>query len=477
MDIISIKFALFSATSIVIFHLIASKYRIGFLALLSCGFIAAFNYYLLPYVLLFALINYLIGQKIPFSKHKIALFRTGIVVNLSQLIILKYSSFTIDPFLRIFVSEASVSKLAEIMVPVGVSYFTLQGIGYLINIKMGWENPEGSFLKFLLYITFFPKFLSGPVERSNHFITQLDFNKGIGERQISDGLRIILIGVFKKVAIANQLGPYVFNSMTNTTYTDGLTSWVIFIIQPLYLYFDFSGYTDIAIGIARLFGIELLPNFNRPFFAENVSTFWKRFHISLSSWFNDYIFRQISFKYRKWGVWASAYAVILTWVLFGIWHGAGWTFMLIGVLQAVAINYEFFTKRIRIRLFSGIPVVVNRWFSRIVTYLFYSLSMILFFSPDVKTALTFLGKLTRFSGETPFDDISVKPFSVLLFIPIMLGIELLQNDYQTAYEKLDTLWSGSKKTKRILRWTMYSVLLTIIYITGLKSQQFVYANF
>jgi len=253
--------------------------------------------------------------------------------------------------------------------------------------------------------------------------------------------------------------------------------WLLIIIQPLCLYFDFSGYTDMAIGVAKLFGIDLLPNFNKPFFAENMTNFWKRFHISLSSWFNDYIFRQTGFKYRRWGVFASIYALFLTWMLFGIWHGAGWTFLLIGALQTIAISYEFFTKKIRLKIFSGIPLIVNSWISRILTYLFYSLCMVLFFSPDVKTAIGFLSKLTRFTGASPFDDISTKPFGVMIFIPVLLGIEFLQNDYPKVYAKLETCWSRDEKLQRILRWTVYSVVITIIYINGLKSQQFVYANF
>jgi D-alanyl-lipoteichoic acid acyltransferase DltB (MBOAT superfamily) len=117
------------------------------------------------------------------------------------------------------------------------------------------------------------------------------------------------------------------------------------LIQPLYLYFDFSGYTDIAFGIARAFGIELRPNFNRPFMSQSMTEFWKRFHISLSSWFHDYVFIRTSYRYRRYGKKASVFALFLTWVLFGIWHGAGWNFMLLGFLQVLAIYYEFSTKK------------------------------------------------------------------------------------------------------------------------------------
>lgn len=478
MGIISLKYALLVLASVIIYYVLIPKYRTGLLVLVSCGFIASFSIPGLIDVSVFALSNFLIAKYIPRSKYKIALFRTGIILNLGHLILLKYSSFAIDPLFQFVDSSIRLSKLSEIVIPIGISYFTLQGIGYLVNVKMGWEKPEKDFFSFFLYIVFFPKFISGPIERSNRFMPQLKDSKTFNKEQFESGLRIVLTGVFKKVAIANQLAPYAINSMTNTTYSEGYTMWVIFLLQPLYLYFDFSGYTDIGIGVAKMFGIDLMPNFNRPFFSENMTTFWKRFHISLSSWFNDYIFKQISFKYRKWGVYASLYALAITWLLFGIWHGAGWTFMLIGVLQVIAITFEFFTKGWRIKLFSRIPTSYNNWISRGLTYLFYCLCMVFFFSPDVRTAVTFLGKLTRFgNASNPFDDISIKPFSVLVFIPVLFLIELLQNDYSQVFKRLEAFYLHNSRTRKIMRWMLYSVMMTIIYIIGLKSHQFVYANF
>ncbi|MBK7480417.1 MAG: hypothetical protein IPI69_12330 [Bacteroidales bacterium] len=188
---------------------------------------------------------------------------------------LKYSTFAIDPLLNLIGLRIELSKLSEIILPIGISYFTLQGIGYLINIKNGWEKPEKDFLYFFQYIIFFPKFLSGPVERSNHFLPQLRKNINISDLYLADGAKLVLIGYFKKVAIANQLSSYAL-SVYSFDQAGGCLSWVLFIIQPLYLYFDFSGYTDIALGISKMFGIDLLPNFQRPFFAENVTTFWKK---------------------------------------------------------------------------------------------------------------------------------------------------------------------------------------------------------
>jgi D-alanyl-lipoteichoic acid acyltransferase DltB (MBOAT superfamily) len=476
MSIVSIKYVLFVLGSLVLFYLIKPRFRNIFLALLSCVFIAAYTYTGLAYVLLFSLFNYYIGLLLSRTKSIVPIFRTGIAINLLQLVLLRYASFAIDPFIHLLNSDIHIARIAEVIVPLGISYFTLQGIGYLINVKMGWEKPERNYIDFLLYIIYFPKFLSGPVERSNHFLPQVKANKSFDSFQVTEGMKLALIGFFKKVAIANQLSPYSL-SVYNYDNAGGSISWMLLIIQPLYLYFDFSGYTDIALGISKMFGINLFPNFQRPFFAENVSTFWKRFHISLSSWFNDYVFRQVSFRYRKWGVYASVYAVFLTWILFGIWHGAGWNFMLIGLLQALAIIYEFFTKKARVYLFSKFPSVINVWLGRLVTYLFYCLSLVFFFTPNVKSGIGFLKNLSSISGPSPFSDISIKPFQVLIYIPLFLFLELLKNDYPKTNRRIEEIWFADNRYGRFLRWSLYSVMITIIYISGFKSQQFVYANF
>lgn len=477
MGIISLPFALSSIISILIFYSLNYKYRIGFLTILSFGFIAGYNYYLLFYVVVFALINYLIGIKIPVSKFKIALFRTGIIFNLSQLILLKYASFAIDPVFQAFNSNLQVSRLSEIIIPIGISYFTLQGIGYLINIKMGWEKPEKRLLNFLLYIVFFPKFLSGPIERSNHFLPQLNINKPFNEKDVTDGLRIALFGFFKKVAIANQLSPFINSSYTNLNSIDGSLLWVLMLIQPLYLYFDFSGYTDIAIGFAKTFGIDLLPNFNRPFLSENVTTLWRRMHMSLSLWFNDYVFKQVSFRFRRWGKYASVFAVFITFTLFGIFHGAGWNFMFLGFAQALAINYEFFSKKQRRIIFSKLPNSIRIWSGRLFTYLFFSVSHVFFFAPNLNSAFTFFSKLTRISDSVMKGAYLAIPLSFWIFVVIYFFVEVIQNDYIDFSNKLKNFWSGEKKKSILFRWTVYSGALAIILVLGSEVQQFIYAQF
>ncbi len=477
MQIVSLSFIFVTIFAIYVYYLLKHDHRVFFLAVLSCGFILSFSPLLLIYVIIYSLINYYLGILGGSARWKKIAFRVGIFVNLLQLAIMNYASFAIDPVLNLFGSDFKVSSLSDIIVPIGISYFTLQGIGYLINIKMNWEKPESNFINFFLYISFYPKFLSGPIERSNQFLPQLKAGITFNEQEVSSGLRLALIGLFKKVVIADQLSPLVIKMYAALNQIDGSVLWLLVVLQTLYLYFDFSGYTDIALGISRSFGIKLTPNFNRPFFAENVTTFWKRFHISLSSWFNDYIFRQISFKHRRWGVIASAYAVFLTFFCFGLWHGAGWNFMVLGILQAIAINFEFFSKKWRVKLFAKLPYFFRALIGRVVTCIFFGISLVFFFSPDFASTMLFFSKINFQSANHLQNWINEIPYSVYIFILIYFAFEYINNDFTSISLKLLQFMSGSSKIKMMFRWTVFSIMLLGIIISWNKGEQFIYSHF
>lgn len=459
MDIISLPYVLLAIIAIFIYYLLNHKYRNVYLAILSSCFVAGFSIYLLAYVLAYAFINYYIGLKIPAASSKKLLFRTGIIFNLLQLTLLRYSSFAIDPVLELFNSNIQVSRLAELIVPIGISYFTMQGIGYLVNIKMGWEKPEKKFTNFFLYITFFPKFLSGPIERSNHFLPMLKAGKEYKEENVLAGLKLVLSGFFKKVIIANHLATTVASAYAGIDNAGGLNVLLVVLVQPLYLYFDFSGYTDIALGIAKAFGIDLLPNFNRPFLSENITTLWRRMHMSLSLWFNDYVFKQTSFKLRKWGKYAAVAAVFVTFTLFGIWHGAGWTFMIMGFLQAAAINYEFFTKKWRIRIFAKMPGSLKLWTGRIGTYLFFGFSHIFFFSPDIRTAFTAFSKLQYINVFSDVNFMKGPLIFGLFFAVLFMAYEVLETDFEGLYNKIKNKYWIQYKPLRIAVYYIAAILI------------------
>ncbi|HPK05216.1 MAG TPA: MBOAT family O-acyltransferase [Bacteroidales bacterium] len=461
MEITSIIFIAIAIICAFIYYLLNNKLRVSFLVLMSCGFIATYSYILLVYVLFYAAFNFFVAKRIRNSTHGKTLYRIGIFVNLTQLIVLRYATFAIDPVIHLFNSDINISGISRIIIPLGISYYTLQGIGYLINVKMKWEEPEENFLSFLLYICFFPKFISGPIERSNHFIPQLKSLNNNYEN-IINGLKITLFGFFQKVVIANQLAPLITDTYSNMGMYGGIELWTVLLIQPFYLYFDFAGYTNIAIGIAKMFGIELLPNFNRPFLSENVTTFWKRFHMSLSLWFHDYIFRQFSFKYRKLGIWAAVIGVFVTFFLFGIWHGAGWNFMVLGLLIAAAINYEFFTKRQRIKIGSKIPGYLNKMIGRFFNYFFYGICLVFFFAPDLNTSLQFfplLFKNVSASASIPIDNLT---WFALFCGLLLLSLEYLQEDFKNLHGKLDTVFNKNTALRVFVYYTMTLAVLAFI---------------
>lgn len=460
MDIASLKFAFWAIVSVFIYYFLPFRFRVAYLVILSCLFCATYDIYLPVYLAVYAALNFFIAQKLPSHPSKKALFRLGIVLNLTQLILIRYASFAIDPILELFGTDIKVSVLSSIIIPIGMSYYTLQGIGYLINVKMGWEKPEKNFLRFFLYIIFFPKFISGPIERSNLFLQQFPLKNEFDSSNLTEGFRLALLGFFKKIIIANHLGNSISQLYSCTDDYMGYQIIALILLQPLYLYFDFSGYTDIALGFARAFGIKLSPNFNKPFLSENMTIFWRRFHISLSSWFNDYVFKQTSFRLRRLKGKATVIAVFLTWILFGIWHGAGWNFMVLGVLQALAIYYEFRTKNFRNKLFSLIPGYSRQLAGRLFTYCFYALSLTFFFAPDLPSVWRVFSEI---SSPLEIQKISLLNKSLLFsmaLVVIFLLYEVLQNDFNSVYRKIHMLWVNNKAVRIIVYYAGLFLILT-----------------
>lgn len=477
MEITSFIFILFSALAIFAYYLLKQKYRVLFLTLLSCGFIATYSHTLLLYVLVYTLINYFIGILLPRSKRKKSLFIFGIVINITQLVLLKYVSFTIGPLFQLLNISWDASAISRLIIPVGVSYFILQGIGYLMNVNLGWEKPERNLLHFLLYNVFFPRFISGPIDRSNRFLPQLREKQAFSKENLTEAFRLVLFGLVKKVVIANQLSTIVFGSFDTANSSESYHLLIAMLAQPLYLYFDFSGYTDIAIGIAKGFGINIPMNFNRPFLAENMTNFWKRFHASLSSWFNDYIFMRTMFKYRKLKQTATTIALFVSWILFGIWHGAGWNFMFLGVLQALAVYYEFRTKRRRFKAFSKLPVFYAKWIGRICTYFFYSFSLVFFFAPDLRSAFLFFARMPQSGGPLPESMSDPKFLLVLVFIVIVMILEIIKEDFDKASNKFELAWNGQRWVNVGFRWMMYYVMIVLIMMYNTQNMEFVYVQF
>jgi alginate O-acetyltransferase complex protein AlgI len=481
MEFYSYRFLIFLILSLISYYLVDKQYKWLVISVFSLYFIYAYSAIYVVYPLLFSFINYgggLLLEKTESARKRKWFYFILIWLDIGGIIFFRYINFVIENInglVHIFARQTSIPFVENIIVPLGISYFSFQGIGYLIRVYKKQEKAEHHLGFFLSFTLFFPKFISGPIERSNRFLKEIREDSQFSYDDIVIGLRRLLWGAFKKVVVANNLGTMVYNIYGNTEEYTGIPLILLFLLQTIHLYFDFSGYTDMALGVAKMFGFNLMENFKRPFFAQSVSDFWRRYHISLSSWCNDFIFMQIIFKRRKWKKWASMYGVLITFLVVGVWHGANWTFIVLGFLQALAINYEFLTKRKRLAIAKKIPQKVNVLVSRVLVYLFYSFSLLFFYSKSLDQVGYILGNM--FKGiNFQFSGYNLGPSRIDLVVAFLGILTVLLYEYNI--EKGNDAYDWF--VNRIPRWVrvlaFYLVILGIAYYGG-NQQVFVYQQF
>ncbi|MEZ5083410.1 MAG: MBOAT family O-acyltransferase [Bacteroidales bacterium] len=474
----SFYYFVFLGVTFVLFYSF-KKYRWFILFLASLFFIGTISPNLIFFALLFSILNYFLGISLETTKNKVykkRIFWLGISLDIGLLASFKYINFVFENLnfiLRLFPEVASIPYI-NIIVPLGISYYTFQALGYLIRINRGAEKAEHNFGIFATYLLFFPKFLSGPVERSNHFFPQINSSLDFQKDNISTGLRLFLWGMFKKDVIGNNLAGPVMLVYGDVENYHGIPLIIVFLLQTVHLYCDFSGYTDMALGSARIFGIQLGDNFNRPFFAKNVGEFWRRWHISLSSWCNDFIFTPFIVKYRKLKNKAAILGIFITFFVIGIWHGAKWTFVILGILQGIAISYEFYTKRKRITLAKKLQKKWVVFFSRIFTFLFFCLTLIFFNANSVSDAFYYITHLFsgiewKFSGHDLVYDKNSFIVGIVGFLFIFI-IEYFNEQGEDLMKKFIHL-------PLLVRWTGYYALIILIYLYGGGDEAFVYLKF
>ncbi len=289
-----------------------------------------------------------------------------------------------------------------------------------------------------------------------------------------EGGKLILWGLVKKIIVADTLGLILNKVYGNIDKFEGVPLLIVFILQPIRLYFDFSGYTDMAIGIAKCFGLKLSENFNRPFFAKTVGEFWRRWHMSLSLWCNDFIFNRLLLKYRKQGNKAFVYAVFLSFFIIGIWHGAKWTFVILGILQGIALTYEFYTKKWRQKLILTMPKSISAIVSRSLVYLFVCFFLIFFYANNTGDAwyfITHLFKINNFQTTTFGFNVSKIEFA----ISVMMAIIFLFIEWKIECKKFSIEKFG--RVPVVLRWSLYYMAVFAIVYFSKNQNVFVYGQF
>lgn len=306
----------------------------------------------------------------------------GIVVPLVVLGFFKYFNFFIESFAQLFNIEST--NTLNIILPIGISFYTFQCLSYIIDVKRKEIAAESDFINLALYISFFPHLIAGPIVKAAYFLPQLKENRTITTASVETGIQIFVFGLFKKVVLSDNLSVFVDDVFLRTDIYSGLSVAMAVIAYSLQIYFDFSGYSDMAIGCAKIFGYDFGKNFNLPYVSKNVSEFWKRWHISLSSWLQSYLYIPLGGN-RK-GTARTYLNLIITMVLGGLWHGANWTFVIWGLLHGVALCINKAFRKIFHHSKDYKGTVAGNIVSIMITYIFVCFCWIFFRADSLSQA-------------------------------------------------------------------------------------------
>lgn len=403
-------------------------------------------------------------------------FWLSITVNLGFLGIFKYFNFFTESFanaISYFGLNINPWSL-KIILPVGISFYTFHGLSYVIDIYKGRIKAEKNFVDYSVFVSFFPLLVAGPIERATHLLPQIKKKRFFNSSNAIDGLRQILWGLFKKIVIADQCAVFANEIFNNSADYSGSTLVLGALFFTFQIYGDFSGYSDIAIGTAKLFGINLLRNFAFPYFSRDIAEFWRRWHISLSSWFKDYLY--IPLGGSKGGVWPKIRNTFIIFIVSGFWHGANWTFIVWGALNAIyflpLLLFNKNRQNIEIVAQGNYLPSIKEFVNMGLTFVLTVFAWIFFRSNNITHAYHYIN--TIFSKSlltTPHFKGSNNVIYVIVLIIIFMIIEWLGREHQFAIAKLGLRW------KRIIRWLFYYLLIfTIIYFSG-KEQEFIYFQF
>lgn len=440
----------------------------------SYYFYACWDYRFLFLLMFSTLLDFFTGLRIEGSQSegwKKFWFWLSVSVNLGFLGVFKYYNFFAASFvdmLQQFGVEAHVGTL-ELILPVGISFYTFHGLSYVIDIYQGRIKPERNFVDYGLFVSFFPLLVAGPIERATHLLPQILKPRKFDYALAVDGCRQILWGIFKKVVIADGCAWYVnmiYNSPEEQSGSTLVMGAVLFTCQ---VYGDFSGYSDIALGVARLFGFELAWNFNFPLFSQNMSEFWRKWHISLSSWIRDYLFTPIAMEARYWGVWGIVTALMVSFTLNGLWHGANWTFVAWGALHGVVMSYEALTQKRRKRWAQKLPSALYVPASMVLTLAFWTFSLVLFRSPNLATVGTYIAGVFNASLLSIPSMLPAKLIGMIIFFFV---VEAIGRKQQYGLQFVGQ-WKSS--VARIAAY--YVVILLILYFGTFGENTFIYFQF
>lgn len=490
----SIQFLIFFPIVVFLYFILPHRFRWSMLLLASCYFYMSFVPVYILVLILLIVIDYISGiciERTENQKTKKIYLLVSIISTCLILFIFKYFNFFNSNF-------ESLAKLIhwnypigflKLILPIGLSFHTFQSLSYVIEIYKGKQKAEYNFGIYALYVMFFPQLVAGPIERPQNLLHQFYEKHFFDFEKISSGLRLMLWGFFKKLVIADRLAPFVNQVYNDPHAFTGISLWSALFYFAIQIYCDFSGYSDIAVGAARVLGFRLTKNFNLPYFSRSITEFWRRWHITLSSWLKDYVFTPLAFKYRNLGKLGICLSMVITFVLIGLWHGADWTFVLFGFSHGLIICFEFLIEKPRKNILSKIPNYITNTLGIIYTFCIWSLTLIFFRAKDLGDSFYIMGHL--FSGVKKYvvDNLlnlslssgKLKPFLLgqhreefmvaVLAIAIMISVHSISRcpkGVATFLEKMPIL----------IRWSFYwAVIFVILFLGVFTESPFIYFQF
>ena len=478
----SLDFAIFLPIVFLLYWFVVQrnlKLQNALIVVASYVFYGWWDWRFLSLIIFSTVVDYLIGHRLKTedkqSKRKVLLW-TSIFVNLGFLGFFKYYNFFLENFVdafSLFGMQINANSL-NIILPVGISFYTFQTLSYTIDVYRKKLEPTKDFMAFSAFVCFFPQLVAGPIERATNLLPQFYKKRTFEYNKAVDGMRQILWGLFKKVVIADNCAEFANQIFNNSADMNGSTLVLGAIFFTFQIYGDFSGYSDIAIGTSRLFGFDLKQNFATPYFSRDIAEFWRRWHISLSTWFRDYLY--IPLGGSRGGTWMKVRNTFAIFLVSGFWHGANWTFIIWGALNAIYFLPLLLTNNNRRNL--GVVAEgkllpsFKDLISMLTTFALTVFAWIFFRAENLSHAWTYLSTIFSKSLFTVPDFYGKFDAVITLFlISIFLFIEWLGRKNQFAIERLDLA------SKKLYRHTMYySIIILIIWFMG-KPEQFIYFQF
>lgn len=482
MSFYSFGFAVFMIAFFYIYWAIPSKYRWILILAGNTVFYLSFGVKSIVWVVLTTLVSYGAAFLIERTQKgkKTLLTVASVIVCLAPLLIFKYTNFAISTFVDIskvfgFDKDAKLIKLA---VPVGISFYTFQILGYLIDVYRGKYPAFRHLGKYAVFVTFFPNIVSGPIERADHFMPQIDSTGKFDYDKSVYGLRLFLLGLIKKVVIANFFCEVVNNVWNYLDKCYGLAIIVVIVLYTFQIYLDFSGYSDMARGLARMLGFDLLINFKQPYLASSVKEFWGRWHISLSTWFRDYLY--ITLGGNRKGTFRRYLNIVITFLVSGLWHGADLSFIVWGGIHGLCQVVEYIIEKAIKGKNASKEKKEEKKFVRIlkicITFFIVMIAWVFFRADSISDALLAFSKISLEGGIfLTCGMLCISKFQIVEIIVMLIAIVL----YDIFSEKYD-LVEKFGKLKWPFRWLFYLIVGTGAVIFALHSgvsADFIYMKF